>query len=64
MGTSFSRIGAAIGTWLVPMSLDTIGIGNTMFAAAGVTISWSDYLDCTCTETRAMSLEEATSLNH
>jgi len=64
MGTSFSRIGAAIGTWLVPMSLDTIGIGNTMFAAAGVTFLGLIISIALAPETRAMSLEEATSLNH
>jgi putative MFS transporter len=63
MGTSFSRIGAAIGTWLVPMSLDTIGIGNTMFVAAGVTLLGLIVSVALAPETRAMSLEEATSLN-
>ena len=64
MGTSFSRIGAAIGTWLVPMSLDSIGIGNTMFVAAGVTLLGLIISIALAPETRAMSLEEATSLNH
>lgn len=64
MGTSFSRIGAAIGTWLVPMALDSIGIGNTMFVAAGVTLLGLLISVALAPETRAMSLEEATSLNH
>jgi putative MFS transporter len=64
MGTSFSRIGAAIGTWLVPMALDSIGIGNTMFVAAGVTLLGLIISVALAPETRAMSLEEATSLNH
>lgn len=64
MGTSFSRIGAAIGTWLVPMSLDTIGIGNTMFVAAGVTLLGLLVSMAWAPETRGLSLEEATALNN
>ncbi|WP_025731748.1 MFS transporter [Carnimonas nigrificans] len=61
-GSSMSRIGAAVGTWLVPISLQTIGIDNTMYAAAAVTLvgllaSW-----LLAPETRAMTLHEAASL--
>lgn len=62
MGTSFSRIGAAIGTWLVPMSLDSIGIGNTMYVAAGVTFLGLIISLALAPETRSLSLEEATAL--
>lgn len=64
MGTSFSRIGAAIGTWLVPMSLDSIGIGNTMFVAAGVTLLGLIVSIVMAPETRGLNLEEATSLKN
>ncbi|HLY55870.1 MAG TPA: MFS transporter [Stellaceae bacterium] len=38
LASSLSRIGAAIGTYLVPVALDAIGIGPTMLAAAAVTL--------------------------
>ncbi|HWV09276.1 MAG TPA: MFS transporter, partial [Pseudomonas sp.] len=63
MGASLSRIGAAIGTWLVPISLDGIGIANTMFAAAGVTMLGLIVSLALAPETRSMSLQEAASLN-
>lgn len=63
VGTSLSRIGAAVGTWLVPVSLQTLGIGSTMYIAAGITfvgliVSW--FL---APETNARSLEEAAALD-
>lgn len=62
VGTSFSRIGAAIGTYLVPMSLDVLGIAQTMYAAAAVTLiglllSWA-----LAPETRSLNLQQAASL--
>ena len=36
LGTSVSRIGAAVGTYLVPIALTDIGIANTMLIAAGI----------------------------
>ena len=36
LGTSVSRIGAAVGTYLVPIALSDIGIANTMIIAAGI----------------------------
>lgn len=36
LGTSVSRIGAAVGTYLVPMALTDLGIANTMIIAAGI----------------------------
>lgn len=36
LGTSVSRIGAAVGTYLVPVALTDIGIANTMIIAAGI----------------------------
>lgn len=62
MGASLSRIGAAVGTWLVPISLQAIGIGNTMFAAAAVSLVGLVVSVALAPETRGMSLEEAASL--
>ncbi|WP_371764802.1 MFS transporter [Massilia sp.] len=61
--TSMSRIGAAAGTYLVPMSLDSIGIANTMYVAAGVSlvglwVSWA-----MAPETRSMDLHQAAALS-
>jgi putative MFS transporter len=61
-GASLSRIGAAIGTWLVPVSLQAIGIGNTMFAAAAVTLLGLLVSIALAPETRSLSLQEAASL--
>ncbi len=62
IATSLSRVGAAAGTYLVPMSLGGIGVANTMYAAAAITffgllISW-----LLAPETRSLSLQEATAL--
>lgn len=52
LGTSISRIGAAVGTYLVPLSLEYWGIGSTMIVAAGisffgliVTLAWAPDID-------------------
>jgi putative MFS transporter len=63
IGTSMSRIGAAVGTYLVPISLQTIGIGSTMYIAAGITfigliVSW--FL---APETASRNLDDAASLD-
>lgn len=63
VGTSLSRIGAAVGTYLVPLSLDTLGIAQTMYAAAlvtliGLLVSWA-----LAPETRSLNLQQAASLN-
>jgi MFS transporter, putative metabolite transport protein len=64
MGASLSRIGAAIGTWAVPIALQTIGIGNTMYAAAAVSFIGLAASLVLAPETRSLSLQEAASLNH
>lgn len=61
-GTSFSRIGAAAGTWLVPISLDRYGIGITMYIAAGVTLVGLIVSLALAPETRALNLAEASAL--
>ncbi|WEF26078.1 MFS transporter [Klebsiella aerogenes] len=63
VGTSMSRIGAAAGTYLVPVSLQSLGIGPTMYIAAGITffgllVSW--FL---APETSAKNLEDAAALD-
>lgn len=62
VGTSMSRIGAVIGTYLVPISLSNMGIGFTMYVAAGITfvglaVSW-----WLAPETRSLDLNKAASL--
>lgn len=62
VGTSLSRIGAAVGIYLVPLSLDTLGIAQTMYAAAlvtliGLLVSWA-----LAPETRSLNLQQAASL--
>ncbi len=62
LATSLSRIGAAVGTYLVPISIASLGIANTMFAAAvislfGALISW-----WLAPETSKLDLQQASSL--
>lgn len=45
LASSLSRIGAAIGTFLVPLSLNHLGIGTTMLIAAAITLIRSRDLD-------------------
>ena len=62
VGTSLSRIGAAVGTWLVPMSLESLGIANTMLAAAIVTFVGLAFAWALAPETRSLNLQQAASL--
>jgi len=62
MGSSMSRIGSAAGTWLVPVSLLHLGIGNTMLVAALVSLAGLVVSVLLAPETRGMSLEMASSL--
>ena len=57
--TSVSRVGAAIGTYLLPLSLTDLGIGPTMLMAAGLTVvgllvsvRWAE-------ETRGIGLQQS-----
>ncbi|MCO7597389.1 MULTISPECIES: MFS transporter [Pseudomonas] len=63
VGTSMSRIGAAVGTWLVPMALDSYGIAFTMYAAAIVTLVGLVFSWALAPETRSLNLQQAASLN-
>ncbi|NIF20381.1 MFS transporter [Candidatus Pantoea multigeneris] len=62
MGSSLSRIGSAAGTWLVPFSLASLGIGNTMYAAAIVSLIGLLASLWLAPETKGMTLEQAASL--
>ncbi|BAP43197.1 major facilitator superfamily transporter [Pseudomonas sp. StFLB209] len=63
VGTSLSRVGAAVGTWLVPMALDSYGIGFTMYAAAAVTLVGLLFSLALAPETRSLNLQQAASLS-
>lgn len=59
IATAISRIGAAAGTYLVPIGLDDLGVGTTVLIGAGVTafgllisIAWAP-------ETRGLTLAQA-----
>lgn len=62
IGTSLSRVGAAVGTYLVPVSLQTLGIGNTMYIAASVTMVGLIAACAMAPETRALNLRDAAAL--
>ncbi|WP_427132208.1 MFS transporter [Pseudarthrobacter sp. S9] len=62
LASSLSRIGAAAGTYLVPLSLTELGIGPTMLIAAGVTLVGFLVSLRMAPETRGLGLQEASSL--
>lgn len=62
VGSSMTRVGSAAGTFLVPLSLSGIGIGNTMYVAAAVSFVGLVASLLLAPETRGMSLEQAASL--
>lgn len=62
IATSMSRVAAALGTYLVPLLLSSLGAGNTMYIMAGVSavgllVTW-----IFAPETGHMNLDEAASL--
>nr|WP_257101694.1 sugar porter family MFS transporter [Streptomyces sp. alain-838] len=61
IGTAISRIGAAIGTYLLPIGLDRIGVGNTMLVMAAVTLLGFAVCVTLAPETRGRRLAEASS---
>jgi MFS transporter, putative metabolite transport protein len=63
LATSASRIGAAIGTFLVPLSLAGIGISNTMYIAAGISLIGLIVSIVMAPETRSMDLAETASID-
>lgn len=62
MGASLSRIGAAVGTWLVPIVLNECGISFTMYGAAAVSFVGLAVSLLLAPETKSLSLHEAASL--
>lgn len=62
IGTSISRIGAAVGTYFVPMSLDTLGIAQTMYIAAIICLIGLAVSFVLAPETRTLDLQQAASL--
>lgn len=62
LATSLSRIGAAVGTYLVPISLTTLGIGTTMLIAAGVSLFGALISWLMAPETCALDLQQASAL--
>jgi len=62
LASSLSRIGAAVGTYLVPLALTGWGIGGTMLAAAAITLLGAVVSVLRAPETRGMALHESASL--
>lgn len=63
LGTSISRIGTALGTYLVPVSLASIGIGNTMLIGGAITLLGALLSYMMAPETRGLELHQSSSLN-
>lgn len=59
VGTAFSRVWAAGGTFLVPILLETFGLGITMLFEAAVTLVGLVVSIFLATETKGRSLDEA-----
>jgi putative MFS transporter len=62
LASSLSRIGAAIGTYLVPQALSHIGIGPTMITAAVITLVGAGVSVAWAPETRGLTLGESAAL--
>lgn len=62
IAVAFSRIGASIGIWLVPISMDVFGIGNTMYMMAGMTLVGWFVAIALAPETRGLSLADAATI--
>jgi putative MFS transporter len=57
--TSISRIGAFIGTFLMPLSIENLGAGATILTAALVALAGAALSQWLAPETKGMSLTEA-----
>ncbi|WP_323959552.1 MFS transporter [Arthrobacter sp. JZ12] len=57
--TAVSRIGAAAGTFILPLSVSGLGVGVTMLIAAGICVIGAVISQMWAPETRGMSLSEA-----
>ncbi len=59
IATAISRIGAASGTFLVPLSIENFGISGTLFIAVGLTLAGILVTWTMAPETKDLSLVEA-----
>lgn len=57
-GTAFSRIGAAAGTFVLPMSVTALGVGPTMLIAAGICAVGAVISQFLAPETTGLSLSD------
>lgn len=62
VASSLSRIGAAVGTYLLPVALTNWGIGGTMLAAAVISLIGAVVSVFWAPETRGMALHESAAL--
>ncbi|WP_434772360.1 MFS transporter [Pseudomonas entomophila] len=62
MGTSMSRIGAALGTYLLPLSIQDYGIDAILYVAAAITFAGLAVSWALAPETRSLSLQQAAAL--
>src|SRR5262245_7855303 len=62
LASSLSRIGAAVGTYLVPIALSSIGIGPTMLLGGAITLFGAVISLAWAPETRGKTLAECASL--
>ncbi|WP_158842835.1 MFS transporter [Saccharothrix deserti] len=62
IASSLSRIGAAVGTYLVPVSLAGWGISGTMFAATAISLVGAIVSAFWAPETRGLALHESAAL--
>ncbi|WP_246097951.1 MFS transporter [Streptomyces botrytidirepellens] len=59
IATAISRIGAAVGSYLLPIGLDRIGVGTTMLIMAAITLLGFVVCVTLAPETRGRRLAEA-----
>ncbi|MCY1136965.1 MFS transporter [Actinoplanes sp. Pm04-4] len=62
LASSLSRIGAAVGTYLVPLALTGLGIGTTMLIGGAVTLAGLLVSLAWAPETRGLTLAESAAL--
>ena len=62
LSNCFSRIGAAAGTFILPMSVDSLGVGTTMLIAAGICVLGAVISQYMAPETKGLSLSDTSAL--
>ncbi|MFD1210598.1 MFS transporter [Arthrobacter sp. GCM10027362] len=62
--TAFSRIGAAAGTFILPLSVNGLGVGATMLIAASLCVAGAVISQYLAPETRGLSLNETSAPLH